>query len=197
MAESARQKRITGRVMHEFKHGELKSGPGGKGGPVKSRKQAIAIALEEAGDSKYESEGRNKRNLHRTEKKEAEGTTGQQEREGKSRVGASGKDGSLAEELWREFDESLVDEHSDRIQIRGVRLQPESLRFERNGSPTCKRIEDRRRVAVRGPEDLSPGLLQQARVGGGVPLDEPRQQRMESLPLRPLEFLSRKFLGPS
>jgi hypothetical protein len=27
MAESARQKRITGRVMHEFKHGELKSGP--------------------------------------------------------------------------------------------------------------------------------------------------------------------------
>jgi hypothetical protein len=77
--------------MHEFKHGELKSGPGGKGGPVKSRKQAIAIALEEAGDSKYESKGRNKRNLHRTEKKEAEGRTGQQEREGKSRVGASGK----------------------------------------------------------------------------------------------------------
>ena len=26
MAESSRQKRITGRVMHEFKHGELKSG---------------------------------------------------------------------------------------------------------------------------------------------------------------------------
>ncbi len=25
MAESARQKRITGRVMHEFKHGELKA----------------------------------------------------------------------------------------------------------------------------------------------------------------------------
>jgi hypothetical protein len=91
MAESARQKRITGRVMHEFKHGELKSGPGGKGGPVKSRKQAIAIALEEAGDSKYESDKRNERNLHRTEKKEAEGKTGQQEREGKSHVGASRK----------------------------------------------------------------------------------------------------------
>lgn len=91
MTESARQKRVTGRVMHEFKHGELKSGPGGKGGPVKSRKQAIAIALEEAGDSKYESEGRNKRNLHRTETKEAEGKTGQQEREGKSHVGASGR----------------------------------------------------------------------------------------------------------
>ena len=31
--------------MHEFKHGELKSGQGGKGGKVKSRRQAIAIAL--------------------------------------------------------------------------------------------------------------------------------------------------------
>jgi Family of unknown function (DUF6496) len=69
MAESARQKRITGRVMHEFKHGELKSGPGGKGGPAKSRRQAVAIALKEAGASKYESGGSNKRNLHRTERK--------------------------------------------------------------------------------------------------------------------------------
>src|SRR3954467_11409490 len=86
MAESARQKRITGRVMHEFKHGELKSGPGGKGGPVKSHRQAVAIALEEAGASKYESEGRNERNLHRTERKEAKGETAQQEREGKSHV---------------------------------------------------------------------------------------------------------------
>jgi hypothetical protein len=91
MAESARQKRITGRVMHEFKHGELKSGPGGKGGPVKSRRQAIAIALEEAGASKYESDRHNRRNLARTERKEAEGKTGQQEREGKAHIGAEGK----------------------------------------------------------------------------------------------------------
>jgi hypothetical protein len=91
MAESSRQKRITGRVMHEFKHDELKSGPGGKGGPVKSRRQAIAIALEEAGASKYESDRRNRRNLDRTERKEAEGKTGQQEREGKTHIGAEGK----------------------------------------------------------------------------------------------------------
>jgi hypothetical protein len=87
-SETPRQKRITGRVMHEFKHGELKSGRGGKGGKVKSRRQAIAIALEEAGGSKYESGARNRRNLRRTEKKEAAGRTGQQEREGKSHVGA-------------------------------------------------------------------------------------------------------------
>ena len=35
-------------VLHEFKTGELKSGKGGKGGKVKSRKQAIAIGLSEA-----------------------------------------------------------------------------------------------------------------------------------------------------
>ena len=39
------------KVMHEYKHGELKSGRGGKGGKVKSRKQAVAIALSEARES--------------------------------------------------------------------------------------------------------------------------------------------------
>ena len=60
---SPSQRKTEGRVMHEFKHGELKSGPGGKGGKVKSRRQAIAIALKEAGASKYESDSENKKNL--------------------------------------------------------------------------------------------------------------------------------------
>ena len=36
------------RAMTRRKKGTLKSGPGGKGGTVKSKKQAIAIALSEA-----------------------------------------------------------------------------------------------------------------------------------------------------
>ena len=36
------------REMHKFKRGQLKSGKGGKGGTVTSRKQAIAIGLSEA-----------------------------------------------------------------------------------------------------------------------------------------------------
>ena len=88
---SPRQKKTTGRVMHEFKHGELSSGRGGKGGKVKSRRQAIAIALKEAGASRYESKSENKRSLARSERKEARGETGQQEHEGKSRVGARGR----------------------------------------------------------------------------------------------------------
>ena len=86
-----RQRKSIGRVMHEYEHGELKSGPGGKGGKVKSRRQAVAIALNEAGASKYESAHENRRHLARTERKEAKGRTGQQEREGKSHVGASGR----------------------------------------------------------------------------------------------------------
>jgi len=89
--ESPSQRKTVGRVMHEYAHGELKSGRRGKAGKVKSRRQAIAIALKEAGASRYESRGENKRNLSRSKHKEAEGRTYQQEREGKSHVGARGR----------------------------------------------------------------------------------------------------------
>lgn len=36
------------RAVHEMKRGELKSGKNGKGGKVKSRKQAVAIGLSQA-----------------------------------------------------------------------------------------------------------------------------------------------------
>jgi hypothetical protein len=88
MAETSRQKRIAGRIMHEFKHGELKSGRGKNAGKVKNRRQAIAIALQEAGASKYDGAKRNRRNLRRTGKIEAHGRTAQQEREGKTHIGA-------------------------------------------------------------------------------------------------------------
>ena len=89
MAKStSRQRRTEGRVMHEFKHGELKSGRGGK---VKSRKQAIAIALSEAGASKYDSKRKQRHNRVRSSRKESQGRTGQQEREGKRHIGAQGK----------------------------------------------------------------------------------------------------------
>lgn len=49
MKKSKAQKKVT-KVMREFKGGTLHSG---KGGPVvKSRRQAVAIALSEAGKTK-------------------------------------------------------------------------------------------------------------------------------------------------
>lgn len=61
--QSDEQKNIVRGVMHDFKHGELESS---SGDTVKSRKQAIAIALHEAGASNQESPAANSRNLHRT-----------------------------------------------------------------------------------------------------------------------------------
>ena len=45
---TARQKKKVEKVMHEHKEGTLRSGSGKK---VKSRKQAIAIAMSESGQS--------------------------------------------------------------------------------------------------------------------------------------------------
>ena len=75
------QKETVERVMHEFKHGELKIR--GNGPKVKNPKQAIAIALHEAGASQYESPAENKRNLRRTKAKERRGETYRDEAEGR------------------------------------------------------------------------------------------------------------------
>jgi len=107
---SPRQRKTTGRVMHEYKHGELKSGRGGKGGKVKSRKQAIAIALHEAGASKYDTKSRRKKSFAKSKRKEARGQTYQQEREGKSHVGARGR---------RESSRAMGGENATRTTRRG------------------------------------------------------------------------------
>ena len=70
--QSNAQKETVERVMHEFKHGELKTSRGKK---VKNPKQAIAIGLREAGASKYESKAENRQNLKRTKARERRGAT--------------------------------------------------------------------------------------------------------------------------
>ena len=76
--ESKPQKETVGRVMHEFKHGELRSGTSGK--KFKNPRQAIAIALSEAGASNQESPAENKERLRHTKAKEARGETAQARR---------------------------------------------------------------------------------------------------------------------
>jgi hypothetical protein len=80
--QSDAQKRTVGRVMHEFKHGELRTR--GEGPKVKNPKQAIAIALHEAGASREESPEKNRRSLARTKAKERHGETAEAEKEGKA-----------------------------------------------------------------------------------------------------------------
>lgn len=61
--QSGEQKEIIREIMHEYKHGELKSSSGAH---VKNRKQAVAIALHEAGASQEESPAKNRENMRRT-----------------------------------------------------------------------------------------------------------------------------------
>ena len=133
-----RQREIEGRVMHEFKHGELR---GGRGGKVKSRRQAIAIALSEAGASKYEGEKGNRRNLARAERKEARGETGQQEREGKSHRGAGGR---------RESSRAMGGKNARTRTARGMKA---ARARERDGGPTKETLY--RRAKARGIEGRS------------------------------------------
>jgi hypothetical protein len=71
--QSKAQKETVHRVMHEYKEGKLKIR--GTGPKVKNPKQAIAIALHEAGASNQESPKKNRENLSTTKAKERKGET--------------------------------------------------------------------------------------------------------------------------
>jgi Family of unknown function (DUF6496) len=71
--QSTGQKKTMERVMHEFKHGELKTAGGRK---VKNQRQAVAIGMHESGSSNQESPKENRENLKKTKAKERQGQTG-------------------------------------------------------------------------------------------------------------------------
>jgi hypothetical protein len=80
--QSKAQKETVGRVMHEYKHGELQIR--GSGPKVKNPKQAIAIALHEAGATRQEPPEKNRRNLRKTKERERKGETAEALKEGKA-----------------------------------------------------------------------------------------------------------------
>ena len=145
---SPRQRKSIGRVMHEFKHGELTSGRGGK---VKSRRQAVAIALNEAGASKYESKKENRKNLAKTKRKEARCDTAQQVREGKSRVGARGR---------RESSRAMGGRNASRTTARGRRAA--RARSRNDGTTRAELYEQAKRRHIPGRSKMSKRQLENA-----------------------------------
>ena len=145
---SPRQRKSIGRVMHEFKHGELTSGRGGK---VKSRRQAVAIALNEAGASKYESKKENRKNLAKTKRKEARGDTAQQVREGKSRVGARGR---------RESSRAMGGRNASRTTARGRGAA--RARSRNDGTTRAELYEQAKRRHIPGRSKMSKRQLENA-----------------------------------
>lgn len=83
--QSDAQKKVIDRVMHEYKHGELATSTGKK---VKSRRQAIAIGLSEAGASNQQSPAENRKRLKDTKARERKGQTARRtdERNGPTRA---------------------------------------------------------------------------------------------------------------
>lgn len=65
--ESAAQKQTVERVMHEFKHHDLETAGGRR---VRNRRQAVAIALSEAGASNRQSPPTNRKRLATTKRRE-------------------------------------------------------------------------------------------------------------------------------
>ncbi|MBP7334883.1 DUF6496 domain-containing protein [Niveispirillum sp.] len=97
--QTGEQKEIVRDVMHDFKEGDLKSASGRK---VRSRKQAVAIALHEAGTSTQESPADNRRNLRRTRQtRGSEGPTREELYEEARRKGVSGRSRMSKAELSR------------------------------------------------------------------------------------------------
>ena len=101
--ETPAQQKTVERVMHAFKHHELK-GPDGK--TITDRKQAIAVGLSEAGASNQNTPAQNRHNLAHTKANEPEGRTGEQAAEGE---GASQRNRS---ELYAEARERDIPNRS-------------------------------------------------------------------------------------
>jgi hypothetical protein len=88
--QSKAQQATVERVMHEFKHGELET----RGRKVENSRQAIAIALSEAGASNQQSPPANRKRLRHTKAKERKGETAMQEKEGKDAMRREQRAGS-------------------------------------------------------------------------------------------------------
>jgi hypothetical protein len=132
--QSPEQKKTVERVMHEFKHGELRIR--GTGPKVKNPKQAIAIALHEAGSSNQESPKRNKENLARTKAKERKGETAKDAAEGSGRKGAKPAGAETRAALYERAKKKKIPGRSkmSRDELRGLWLAKQvEMRGFRNG----------------------------------------------------------------
>ena len=110
-------------------------------------------------------------------------------------------------ELRRELDHRLVDQHGHRVQVAGVRLQAEPLRFQRQRAAAGERVVERRQAlrveqlgrarmisvvgagAPPGRADFVTRLLQHLLVGGVLPLEQLFDQLEQPLPLPVLLLL--------
>ena len=110
--------------------------------------------------------------------------------------GEAGEHRRLVAELGRDLDQRLVDQHRDRIEVRGVGFEAEPLRLQGNGAAAGERVEDGRRIAVGGFQDLGVRLREQLLVADVLPDHQLLDQPVQPLPLGALGFLGGELVGP-
>ncbi len=96
--------------------------------------------------------------------------------------------------LGRNLDQRLVDQHRHRVEVRGMRLQPQPLGFQRDRTAARERVENGRRLAVAGGDDLGMGGGQQLLVAGVLPHHQPLDQVEQPAPLGGLLGLGGELL---
>jgi hypothetical protein len=112
-----------------------------------------------------------------------------------STVGEAREHGREPGELWRDFDQRLVDEHGDRVEVRGMRSKAEPLRLERDRPAAGEGVEDRGRVTVRRVQDLRVSFGEQLLIACVLPDDEALDDAVQSLALCALVGFGRKAVG--
>ena len=148
--QSKQQKETVERVMHEFKEGELRIR--GDGPKVKNPKQAIAIALHEAGASNQEPPAKNRDNLKKTKAKERAGETAEAEKEGKaaqdrtlhkatSKTSDAGNNGRTKADLYAEARERDIPGRSKMDRTRSNGRWPAEGAFSA-GAAVFDRVEE-------------------------------------------------------
>ena len=84
-----------------------------------------------------------------------------------------GIDRRLAGEARRDLDHRFADHHRDGVEVAGVRLQSQALRFQRDAAAAGERVEQRRRPAFRRDSYQLAGGSHGVLVGGVFPFDQP------------------------
>ena len=106
-----------------------------------------------------------------------------------------GVHGRLTCELRRDLDHRLVDHDGDGIEVMCVRLEPESLCLQWDCSTARKRVKQRRRIPVRGLQDLRFRGIQHTLIIGVLPFHELLEDAKEASPLLLLRLLRGELLG--
>src|SRR5690606_5597739 len=103
--------------------------------------------------------------------------------------------GSSTSKFGRNLDHRFGDQNRDGIEIAGIDLQTQSLRFQRNGATPAEGIENRRWIPARRFQDLLPCGLQHPLIVNVLPFHQLFDDSKQTLTLLFLGLFSGKPIG--